>query len=58
MKKNKSLIEMEKNKSTFKRFIHNTLELIKSRIDKNYTLSADSPDFLKQEINHKNHKKR
>ena len=48
MKEEKSLIDVKSDRKGIRRIVNNVVELIKSKLDKNYFLSEKSPDFLKR----------
>lgn len=47
LKKDRSLMEVKNHRRGIKEFIHDVAEFYYSRVDKNYILSEDSPEFLK-----------
>lgn len=48
MKEEKSLVEVKNNRKGIRKIINNVVELIKSKVNKDYVLSENSPEFLKR----------
>ena len=48
MKEEKSLVEEKKNRKGIRKIVNNVVELVKSKVNKNYVLSENSPDFLRR----------
>lgn len=48
MEQEKSLVEVRNNRKGIKKIVNNVVELIKSKVNKNYVLSEDSPEFLRR----------
>ena len=48
MEEEKSLIEVKNNRKGIRKIVNNVVELIKSKVNKNYVLSENSPEFLSQ----------
>ena len=48
MEKEKSLIEVNNNKKGIRKIVNNVVELIKSKVNKDYVLSENSPEFLRR----------
>lgn len=48
MEEDKSLVEVKNNRKGIRKIINNVVELIKSKVNKDYVLSENSPEFLKR----------
>ena len=48
MEQEKSLAEVRNTRKGIKKIVNNVVELIKSKVNKNYVLSEDSPEFLRR----------
>ena len=48
MSNEKSLTKVRNNRIGIRRAINNVIELLKSKVNKDYTLSEDSPEFLRR----------
>ena len=48
MEEDKSLVEVKNNRKGIRKIINNVVELIKSKVNKDYVLSENSPDFLRR----------
>lgn len=48
MEEEKSLIEVKNNRKGIKKIINNVVELLKSKVNKDYILSENSPEFLRR----------
>lgn len=51
MKQGKSLIDVRNDRNGIRKIINNIVEIIKSKVNKNYILSENSPKILKQNKN-------
>lgn len=47
MEEEKSLIEVKNNRKGIRKIINNVVELLKSKVNKDYILSENSPEFLR-----------
>lgn len=48
MKEQKSLVEVNNNRKGIRKIINNVVELLKSKVNKDYILSENSPEFLRR----------
>ena len=48
MEEDNSLVEVKNNRKGIRKIINNVVELIKSKVDKDYVLSENAPEFLKR----------
>ncbi len=48
MKQEKSLVEVRNDRKGIRKIVNNVVELIKSKVNKNYILSESSPEFLRR----------
>lgn len=48
MQEEKSLVEVKKDRKGIRRIVNNVVELIKSKVKKDYVLSENSPEFLRR----------
>ena len=48
MDEKKSLVEVKNDRKGIRKIINNVVELLKSKLNKDYILSEDSPEFLKR----------
>ena len=48
MSNEKSLTKVRNNRIGIRRAINNVIELLKSKVNKDYTLSEESPEFLRR----------
>lgn len=48
MKEQKSLVEVNNNRKGIRKIINNVVELLKSKVNKDYILSQNSPEFLRR----------
>lgn len=48
MEEEKSLIEVKNTRKGIRKIINNVVELIKSKVNKDYVLSENSPEFLRR----------
>ena len=48
MEEEKSLIEVKNDRKGIRRIVNNVVELIKSKVNKDYVLSKNSPEFLRR----------
>lgn len=48
MKEQKSLVEVKNNRKGIRKIINNVVELLKSKVNKDYILSENSPEFLRR----------
>ena len=48
MEQEKSLVEVRNDRKGIRKIVNNVVELIKSKVNKNYILSESSPEFLRR----------
>lgn len=48
VKQEKSLVEVRNDRKGIRKIVNNVVELIKSKVNKNYILSESSPEFLRR----------
>lgn len=48
MEQEKSLVEVKNNRKGIRKIINNVVELLKSKVNKDYILSENSPEFLRR----------